>query len=263
MKPDYKNWVPTGMVVGFWIATAFAAIFSAVFAVLGFTSQTLWEIILFAVFAVLTLALIVFSVYMMIWHKTFSYTGKRQMSRQIIEGVADYVKIPAGGTCLDVGCGSGALSIAVAKRNPNATVVGVDRWGKDYASFSRELCKKNAMAEGVKNIAFDKGDATALKFSDEMFDAVTSNYVYHNIPSKDRQSILLETLRVLKKGGTFAIHDIFCKAKYGDMQAFVRKLKSMGYEKVELIDTTKGKFMSEKEAKFLFLSGSAILFGKK
>ncbi|MBR1677790.1 MAG: class I SAM-dependent methyltransferase [Clostridia bacterium] len=263
MKPDYKNWVPTGMVVGFWIATAFAAILSDVFAVLGFTSQTLWEIILFAVFAVLTLALLVFSVYMLIWHNTFSYTGKRQMSKHIVEGVADLVRIHAGGTCLDVGCGSGALSIAVAKRNPNATVVGVDRWGKDYASFSRELCKKNAMAEGVKNIAFDKGDATALKFSDEMFDAVTSNYVYHNIPSKDRQSILLETLRVLKKGGTFAIHDIFCKAKYGDMQAFVRKLKSMGYEKVELIDTTKGKFMSEKEAKFLFLSGSAILFGKK
>ena len=185
------------------------------------------------------------------------------MSKHIVEGVADLVRIPAGGTCLDVGCGSGALSIAVAKRNPKATVVGVDRWGKDYASFSRELCKKNAIAEGVKNIAFDKGDATALRFSDETFDAVTSNYVYHNIPSKDRQSILLETLRVLKKGGTFAIHDIFCKAKYGDMQAFVRKLKSMGYEKVELIDTTKGLFMSEKEAKYLFLSGSALFIGKK
>ena len=92
---------------------------------------------------------------------------------------------------------------------------------------------------------------------------MTSNYVYHNIPSKDRQAILLETLRVLKKGGTFALHDIFSKQKYGDMQAFVKKLKSMGYEKVELIDTTKGQFMSEKEAKFLFLSGSAILFGKK
>ena len=43
------------------------------------------------------------------------------MSRQIIEGTAEYVRVPRGGKCLDVGCGSGALSIAVAKRNPEAT----------------------------------------------------------------------------------------------------------------------------------------------
>ena len=102
-----------------------------------------------------------------------------------------------------------------------------------------------------------------MPFEDETFDAVTSNYVYPNIPSKDRQAILLETLRVLKKGGTFALHDLFTKQKYGDMEAFVKKLRENGYEKVELIDTTKGLFMTEKEAKRLFLQGSAILVGKK
>ena len=45
----------------------------------------------------------------------------------------------------------------------------------------------------------------------------------------DRQAILLETLRTLKKGGTFAIHDIFSVGKYGDMHAFVKKLEKMGY----------------------------------
>ena len=79
-----------------------------------------------------------------------------------------------------------------------------------------------------------------MDFPDETFDAVASNYVYHNIPSKDRQAILLETLRTLKKGGTFAIHDIFSEAKYGDMQSFIKKLKEIGYEKVDLIDTTDG-----------------------
>ncbi len=90
-----------------------------------------------------------------------------------------------------------------------------------------------------------------------------SNYVYHNILSNDRQAILLETLRTLKKGGTFAIHDIFSKSRYGDMQAFVKKLKDMGYEKVELIDTTNGKFMSKSESVWMELSGSALLVGRK
>ena len=35
---------------------------------------------------------------------------------------------------IDVGCGSGALAIAIAKRNPKAEVIGIDRWGKEYAS---------------------------------------------------------------------------------------------------------------------------------
>ena len=63
--------------------------------------------------------------------------------------------------------------------------------------------------------------------------------------------------------GTFALHDIFSKAKYGDMQLLVDKLRKMGYEKVELIDTTNGKFISPREAKWMALSGSALLLGKK
>ena len=164
---------------------------------------------------------------------------------------------------IDVGCGSGALAIAIAKRNPRAEVTGIDRWGKEYASFNKLLCENNAKAEGVENVSFRQGDATHLDFPDETFDAVASNYVYHNIPSKDRQAILLETLRTLKKGGTFAIHDIFSEAKYGDMQSFIKKLKDMGYERVELIDTTDGKFMTRNEAKWLALTGSALLVGRK
>ena len=125
------------------------------------------------------------------------------------------------------------------------------------------LCEKNAAAEGVKNALFRRGNAVKLDFPDESFDAVTSNYVYHNITGEDKQALLLETLRVLKKGGTFAIHDLMSERRYGDMQAFVQKLREMGYERVELIDTTTGKFMTPKEAKRLMLHGSTLLVGRK
>lgn len=163
---------------------------------------------------------------------------------------------------MDVGCGSGALTIACAKRNPQGKMTGVDRWGKEYASFSLPLCQNNEKAEGVTNAEFRCGDAAKLDFPDESFDAVASNYVYHNISGADKQKLLLETLRVLKKGGTFAIHDLMSPRRYGDMQSFVKKLKDMGYERVELIDTTDGKFMSRSEAKYLMLTGSTLLVGK-
>ncbi len=213
---------------------------------------------------ILTLVLAGVTVWTVLMYRAFSYDGKRQMSRQIIDGVAEYIKLPEGGRCLDVGCGSGALANAVAKRNPQGTVTGIDRWGAEYASFSKKLCEDNALAEGVaERTYFAQGNALKLDFPDGTFDAVTSNYVYHNIPGRDRQVILLETLRVLKKGGTFAIHDIFSKGKYGDMQSFVKKLKELGYERAELVPTDNGRFMSPWEARWMGLSGSALLVGKK
>ena len=216
------------------------------------------------VFLIATIILACVTLWTTLMHRAFSYEGKRQMSRQIIEGVAAHIDLPEGGRVLDVGCGSGALAIAVAVRNPKASVTGIDRWGAEYASYSKSLCEENARIEGVVDrTEFKQGNALKLEFPDGTFDAVVSNYVYHNIPSRDRQAILLETLRVLKKGGIFALHDIFSRSNYGDMQAFVQKLKGMGYEQVELIPTDEGRFMTRWEATWMALSGSAILVGKK
>ena len=254
MKPNYKNWMPKGMIWSFAAATAGALALTLIIDVGWLKILSL----------ILTLVLAGVTVWTILMYRAFSYDGRRQMSRQIIDGVAEYVKLPDGGRCLDVGFGSGALANAVAKRNPQGTVTGIDRWGAEYASFSKKLCVDNARAEGVtERTAFAQGDALKLDFPDGAFDAVTSNYVYHNIPSRDRQAILLETLRVLKKGGTFAIHDIFSKGKYGDMQSFVKKLKELGYERAELVPTDNGRFMSPWEAKWMGLSGSALLIGKK
>ena len=259
MKPDYKNWMPKGMVYAFLFAFLGCGIAAAAFQLLpGGTLKTVLTI----AFAVIALVFCGVTVWAFCMYRAFDYNGKRQMARQIIEGTAAYVKLPQGGKCLDVGCGSGALGIAVGKRNPQAEIVGIDRWGKEYASFSKGLCESNAKAEGVTGITFRQGDATHLDFPDETFDAVVSNYVYHNIPG-NRQQYLLETLRTLKKGGVFALHDIFSRSKYGDMQAFVQKLKAMGYQQVELIDTTDGKFMKKSEAAWMGLSGSALLTGRK
>ena len=261
-RSDYKNWMPKGMVLGTLAGTLVCLALFIIFGCTGLFSGVA-KTVLFVVFLAATVVCACVTLWMALMYRAFDYNGRRKMSKQIIEGIAEYVKLPDGGKCLDVGCGSGALTIACAKSNPNASFVGIDRWGKEYASFNKPLCERNAKAENVNNVSFRQGDATKLGFADGTFDAVTSNYVYHNIPSKDRQAILLETLRTLKKGGTFALHDIFSKSKYGDMQAFVKKLKDMGYEKVVLIDTTSGRFMTPFEAKWMGLSGSALLVGRK
>ena len=253
MKADYKNWVPNGMIYSFGTVAAGLA---AVAGVIKNKSIS-------AVLRAGALGCGMFTTWCIYANGQFSYDGKRKLSKQIVEGTAEYIILPEGGVGLDVGCGSGALTIACAKRNPQGSMVGIDRWGPEYASFCQELCEKNAEAEGISNVSFQKGDACKLDFPDEAFDAVTSNYVYHNITGKNKQALLRETLRVLKKGGTFAIHDLMEPARYGDMEKFVAELKAEGYEDVQLIKTTNGMFMGPSEAKLMMLYGSTLLIGKK
>lgn len=263
MKTNYKNWVPKGMVVGLVVAVVIALALFLVIAVFGFWVRGTVRILLSVLLGLGSLVLIFGAAWGVTAYNAFSFDAPNSLARKVIDGTASYVSVPAGGKGLDVGCGSGALTIACAKRNPAATFLGVDRWGPEYASYSVELCQRNAEAEGVSNASFQKGDAMKLDFPDETFDAVTSNYVYHNIGGVDKQGLLLETLRVLKKGGTFAIHDLMSQTRYGDMQRFASKLREQGYERVELIDTTDGKFMSANRARILLLHGSTLLIGKK
>ncbi len=263
-RPDYKNWVPKSMVYGLVGGTLAAFILFILFGATGLILHGTARLICGIVLGIGTLVLLFFAVWMGTLHRTFDYNGKRKLSKTIIDGTAAYVNIPDGGTGLDVGCGSGALTIACAKRNPKAAMVGCDIWAGAYkADFTKKRCEDNAKAEGVSNVRFEEGNAIRLPFADGSFDAVTSNYVYHNISGHDKQQLLLETLRVLKKGGTFAIHDLMSQARYGDMDAFVKKLRSEGYEEVKLIDTTDGTFMGSKEASWLGLAGSTLLTGKK
>ena len=263
-KPDYKNWVPKSMVIGLGAATAASASLSVLF---GSTESILKgrpRQIAAAAFGAATPVLLFYTGWMGALHRTFDYNGKRKLAKTIIDGTADFVTLPDGGTGLDVGCGSGALTIACARRNPKAIMVGCDIWSGAYKTvFTKKRCVDNARAEGVANIRFEEGNAIRLPYADGSFDCVTSNYVYHNIAGHDKQELLLETLRVLKKGGTFAVHDLMSKAKYGDMDEFVRRLKNEGYESVRLIDTTDGSFMERKEARWLGLGGSTLLVGRK
>lgn len=261
---DYRNWVPASLlrnvICGSVIIFILFILFAGTDLILRGRPRIICGVILFIAFLISLFFLIMLTV----MYRTFDYNGKRKLAKVIIEGTADYVKIPDGGLGLDIGCGSGALSIACGKRNPKAYIIGCDIWSGTYkAEFSKKICENNARAEGVSNVKFEKGDAVKLPFEDESFDAVTSNYVYHNIIGHNKQELLMETMRVLKKGGTFAIHDLMNKKSYGDINKFVKKLKEEGYKDVQLIDTTKGMFMGHKEAIFLGLSGSTLLIGKK
>lgn len=255
--PNYENWMPG------WMVSAAGGAAAAFATGAGLAARLRAPVAAQAALILAAAGCGAFACWGKYARKRFSFDVEESVARRIIERTAAYIDMPDGGTCLDVGCGSGALSIAVAKRNPNANVVGVDRWGAEYAAFSQALCTRNARSEGVLGVRFQHGDACRLPFEDEAFDAVCSNYVYHNVAGADKQVLLRETLRCLKKGGTFAIHDLMDRARYGDMEAFCRNLREDGYADVRLIPTADGLFMDRSEALVLALAGSQLLVGIK
>lgn len=96
---------------------------------------------------------------------------------------------------LDVGCGSGTITLEVAKAVNPGTVVGID---PSSGSIDRGR-KWAAQVEHPGNITFQVGDSHRLDFPDETFDVVYSNTVLHFF--LDPVVGLKEQKRVVKKGG--------------------------------------------------------------
>ena len=152
MKPDYRNWVPKNML---YLLAFFAFLCFVIAALLLWLLQPGTKRVIWASLCLIAaVSLTVICLWMTRMYRAFSYDGTRKLSKDVVEGLAGYVKAQKDGLILDVGCGSGALTIAVAKRNPTAKVIGIDRWGKEYGSYSRNLCERNAKAEGVDNVEF-------------------------------------------------------------------------------------------------------------
>lgn len=253
---DYGNWMPASMLRLVGGLAALAAVFSALFfLVLHVTALG----VVFVIAALLLLALLLW----ITWIRRQYAFGGGGMMEQVHQIVLSHLDFDGQGQLLDVGCGSGALSIRAALTWPDAEVTGIDHWGAAYG-YGQAMCEKNAASEGAAaRCVFKHGDANKLDFPDGSFDAVISNYVYHNIMGTDKRVLLLETLRVLKKGGVFALNDEMKPHMYGNMEAFAQELRDMGYADVRLIDTAQEAFGSRRRAAMMMLGDSRMLVGRK
>jgi 16S rRNA (guanine1207-N2)-methyltransferase len=74
---------------------------------------------------------------------------------------------PATGHLLDLGCGSGAIALALAKRSPGATV-----WAVDTNARARDLARENATRNSLDNVHVAGPDEVP---DDVRFAAVWSN----------------------------------------------------------------------------------------
>jgi ubiquinone/menaquinone biosynthesis C-methylase UbiE len=117
----------------------------------------------------------------------------------------------------DIACGDGGFLADVARAYPAmGDLIGLDMSPAYVRAAQGRLLDRPRVRLLV-------GDAGALPFPDASLDAVTSIYLFHELPPRVRRQVAGEFARVLKPGGTFVFAD---SLQYGDDPALDRLLEA-------------------------------------
>jgi ubiquinone/menaquinone biosynthesis C-methylase UbiE len=133
---------------------------------------------------------------------TFMFRGQgRELRRKAIS----LARLQPGEQVLDVGCGTGTLALAVARRvTTTGRVVGIDPSAEQIARARAKAARRHIPTTPVD---FQIGVIEQLPFPDRTFNVVFSTLMMHHLPAPLKRQGLVEIARVLKPGGRVVIAD--------------------------------------------------------
>ena len=124
--------------------------------------------------------------------------GKARALRKM---TVDQALIKADDSVLDVGCGTGEVTLPAKTRAKDGKVYGIDPAPEMIAVARKKAARKKL------EIDFRVGVIEALPFPDTSVDVVTSSLMMHHLPEELKARGLAEIYRVLKPGGRLLIAD--------------------------------------------------------
>jgi ubiquinone/menaquinone biosynthesis C-methylase UbiE len=107
-------------------------------------------------------------------------------------------RYPAGSRVLEVGCGTGAQTVILAKNSPEAEITSID-----ISPDSVRRAKARVRAEGITNVTFQAGDLFSLPFVPASFDHIFICFVLEHLADPGRALKILRPF--LKPGGTVTV----------------------------------------------------------
>jgi ubiquinone/menaquinone biosynthesis C-methylase UbiE len=128
--------------------------------------------------------------------------GKHPRFAAMMREYLDAMAIDSARSVLDLGCGTGVATRAIARRPGfSGQVIGIDRSPHLIGAATR-LADEDGVGGRVE---FRAGDSHTLELRDGEFDAVVAHTLFSHLD--DPRSVLTEIVRVLKPGGTVGIFD--------------------------------------------------------
>jgi SAM-dependent methyltransferase len=121
--------------------------------------------------------------------------------RRALLPLLDQARLEPHHRVLDVGCGTGAVTLLIKERYPGVDVTALD---PDPRALAR--AQRKARRAGVA-VRFDRGFADAMPYGDASFDRVFSSMMFHHVAKADKPKVLAAIVRVLKPGGRLEFLD--------------------------------------------------------
>jgi SAM-dependent methyltransferase len=115
-------------------------------------------------------------------------------TRRLAVPFVEFANLPASGDLLDIGCGTGSIAVALARRFAGRRIVGVDI-AEPYIGYAQSQAS-------VDGVSFELGDATRLRWDDGYFAGAMAQLVLNFVP--DREAAAREMRRVTRRGGVLA-----------------------------------------------------------
>ena len=131
--------------------------------------------------------------------------GDRYAIELEVETISRFIK--DGDQVLDIGCANGFSTFRQHEINPSARYIGID-----YAASMIEHAQKALAAKELPQdaIRFEEASILDLPFADGTFDVAYTTRVLINLPTwEQQQKGLLESLRVVREGGTLVVSEGF------------------------------------------------------
>ena len=116
-------------------------------------------------------------------------------SRRLAGPFIDFAAIGGAAKIADIGCGTGSLTFTLTDIAPGAEIVGID-YSQAYVDHAQSKAPDGA------RLTFEQGDAAALPYADQAFDAALSLLVLNFVPDAERAAN--EMARVTGPGGVVA-----------------------------------------------------------
>ena len=133
-------------------------------------------------------------------------------------------QVRSGQRVLDLGCGTGTLTVMVKQAHPNSEVTGLDADPQIL-----EIARHKAAQAGLP-ITFDEGMAYQLPYPDALFDRVLSSLLFHHLSTQDKEKTLAEIHRVLKPDGELHLVD------FGVPHGYYAKIVSLLMRRFERVE---------------------------
>lgn len=145
------------------------------------------------------------------------------LKRDFLEN--DAVRRDRSPKILDIACGTGRTLRQLRATFPHATLYGVDL-SAAYLRKANQLLSQNP--GDLPQLL--QANAEALPYQEGYFDAVTSVFMFHELPATARQNVIDDSYRVLAPGGTLTICDSIQLNDSAELSAMIDSFSATFHE---------------------------------